>query len=861
MKKCFKCGKEYDNSFKICPQCGAPFVDPNLSGQEDVRSEIDDARREIGKLNERLNRIEYIMSLEKRESAPKKAELFKKQEVKETERKESSIQVKTDIPKEKLPETKVERKKRTFSESFEQRLGGKLFNKLGILAVVIGVALLIGHSFKYLGPVGKISIGFAFGFGMILFGHYIEKKENLSIYGKTLAAGGWAITYFTAFAAHHIPSVRLIENAFFGMLLLLCVSFVTIVDIYRYKSQVATAFSYLLVFITFMISPISWYTMAASIPVAISLVFFMYKMKWMEFGLYGMAMTYVTYLSWFKIAQKYTESAMTTEQFFMAAVFLILYWAIFVIAALLIKDSKEKPADFGMRELIFFINILVTSFIGWALLNAGFLKHLIPSLVFAASLYLGLAIVTYLMRKRFLYIISSTSSVAFAAIFLLVKYSGYSLTVHYILLTQLVLLAGIIFKEAYWRVLSFTFLIIVAAKLLLVDSFFVSNTKLFNHLSSRGLLFTFAFIVYLINHILYSRPKIKGLISGVEKNHLDVISYIYPLIYAMGTWLDLPKVLTAPCWVMLGVILLQIGVLKNNRHQRIQGYILTIGAFARLLMSNMLISGGVSIFSYRVITSLPVIIILYYCAMLLRDENTRGIFGDSEKKMVFLYPYMFFILVMFLIWYEAPKNFIAPAWGLIAVAYAIRGARAKENVYFSISSLAAISACMRALFANILRAKYLVGSENSVIYSIFTIAVLYVGNIVYLRSKGDLNGGEAKGKSKIKIFLRSSRFVYGLAATTLLTALILIKLSGVLLTIALGAEGLILFLFGFGLKEKYWRMFGLIILLFTLLKAFLVDMRQIGTLYYILSLIILGITLLFVSYMYTKHRDKIKKLI
>ena len=70
-----------------------------------------------------------------------------------------------------------------------------------------------------------------------------------------------------------------------------------------------------------------------------------------------------------------------------------------------------------------------------------------------------------------------------------------------------------------------------------------------------------------------------------------------------------------------------------------------------------------------------------------------------------------------------------------------------------------------------------------------------------------------------------------------------------------------LFLAGFGLKEKPWRIYGLIILLMTLAKIFLVDLRQLSTLYYILSLIVLGVALLFVSYIYTKHKDKIKKLI
>ena len=402
---------------------------------------------------------------------------------------------------------------------------------------------------------------------------------------------------------------------------------------------------------------------------------------------------------------------------------------------------------------------------------------------------------------------------------------------------------------------------IIIGKLLLIDSFIVKNAALSNHLSTRTLLFSFAFLVYLANHFLYSGLKSKKMIVNMEENYPNIISYSYPLIYAMGTWLDLPKVLTAPCWIILGVILLQIGISKDNHHQRIQGYILCIGSFIRLLMSNMLIVGGISVFSYRILTSVPVLLILYYCVMLLQDKKTQGMLKDSEKKMIFVFPYMVFTIIMFLVWYEAPKDLVAPIWGIIAVAYSLRGIYSKEKHYLSISSLATISAGARAMFVNLFQSKYLVGAEGNIIFPIITIGALYLGNVFYLSSKESLKEIEGKGEGKVRIFLRSSRLVYSVVATILLTTLLIVKLQGVLLTVSLGLEGMLLFLFGFGIKEKYWRMFGLVILLVTLAKAFLIDLRQLSTLYYILCLIGLGLALLFVSYIYTKHKDKIKKLI
>lgn len=872
MKICPQCRKEYDDTWGVCIKCNVPLENADTPGGATpeqiaaIREELQNVRSEVSKLNERLNLIDYSLSPAKDKTFAHKYESLWKEPSPGPAKPQKQPEPVFAKFKEDVRDI-VREPKKSMAENFEQVLGGKWFNKLGILAVVIGVALLIGYSFRYLGPVGKIAIGYAFGLGMIIFGRLIERKQDFSMYGKGLLGGGWAIAYFTTFAMHHIPAVRLVASPIAGMLLLLAVSAVAVADIYRYKSQAATGFSYLLIFLTLMISPLSFYTMAAMVPVTLSLSFFMYKMKWPVFGIYGMVMTYVTFMGWFGIAQKSGMPPMTREQFFAAWAFLLLYWAIFAITTLIIKDEGRKKdgnitglVRVGYREISHILNTLIASFNGWMLISAGFSEYVKPALILGAGLYLALTVITYIMKDRPIYIISSTFAIIYAAIHLALTFSGYKLTVSYLILAEIILFAGIILKESYWRLFSFASLAAILAKLLIIDSFVVQNSPMAGHLSTRTMLFAFAFMVYLVNHFLYKRLQEKEMLTDAEEGHACIISYGYPLIYAMGTWLDLPKVLTAPAWVILGVILLQVGVMKDNRHQRIQGYILTIGAFTRLLMSNMLVTGGISILSYRMITCVPVLLVLYYCVMLLQDEKTEAVLAGSEKKMVFVFSYMVFTIIMVLVWYEVSKALVAPVWGLIAVAYSLRGVFSKKDHYLSISSIAAVAAAMRGIFVNVVQSKYLVGAESPLIYSVATIAMLFSGNIFYLVSKSVKSGIAGSDEGGIKRFLHSSRLVYGFTATVLLTVLLAVKLTGVLLTVSLGIEGMLLLLAGFGLKDKEWRIFGLVILLMTLAKAFLVDLRQLSTLYYILSLIVLGIALLFVSYLYTKHKDKIKKL-
>jgi uncharacterized membrane protein len=61
--------------------------------------------------------------------------------------------------------------------------------------------------------------------------------------------------------------------------------------------------------------------------------------------------------------------------------------------------------------------------------------------------------------------------------------------------------------------------------------------------------------------------------------------------------------------------------------------------------------------------------------------------------------------------------------------------------------------------------------------------------------------------------------------------------------------------------QRVLRLQGLVILLICILKLFLFDLNNLETLYRILSFVALGVILLGVSWIYTRFRDQIKRLL
>src|ERR1039457_4657545 len=122
------------------------------------------------------------------------------------------------------------------SEEWEALLGGNWLNKLGVFVLVIGLALLLGYSFKHLGPWGIDAICVAIGLGMLGTGVALEGRERYRTFARGLVGGGWAALYFTVYAMQAVAAARIIFTPWAGAILLLGVATGMIVHSLRYRS-------------------------------------------------------------------------------------------------------------------------------------------------------------------------------------------------------------------------------------------------------------------------------------------------------------------------------------------------------------------------------------------------------------------------------------------------------------------------------------------------------------------------------------------------------------------------------------------------------------------------------------------------
>jgi len=149
-------------------------------------------RKEVSNLGERLTRLETS----------------ERTDIAAPQREQKPVPAPPSPPKkEKSKKPGAPDGKKIDGESLETRIGGRWLNRIGIVAVVIGVAFFIKYAFdnNWIGPTGRVVLGIVSGLGLVAWGQHLYRTYR--IYAQGLIGGGIAILYVSIFAAHDFYSL------------------------------------------------------------------------------------------------------------------------------------------------------------------------------------------------------------------------------------------------------------------------------------------------------------------------------------------------------------------------------------------------------------------------------------------------------------------------------------------------------------------------------------------------------------------------------------------------------------------------------------------------------------------------------
>jgi uncharacterized membrane protein len=279
-------------------------------------------------------------------------------------------------------------------ESLETVIGGNWLNKIGIVAIILGMAYFLKYAIdtRWIGEMGRVVLGVITGLGLLFCGEALQRKQYRA-YGITIAAGGIAILYFSIFAAFNFYSLITQLPALFLMVM---ITTSAVVMALRYDAKVIAWIGILGGFLTpVMLSTGRDNQVGLFIYIALldsGVLALAYFKEWRTLNLLAFLLTQLTFLAW--VSGFYTEAKLWRTEFF-----LTLFFLIFAVMSFLYNVVHRKASQARDLTLIF-MNGAVYFLWTYSLLQSKYFDYLGLYAVLMAAVYVALGSVAHRRSRQ-----------------------------------------------------------------------------------------------------------------------------------------------------------------------------------------------------------------------------------------------------------------------------------------------------------------------------------------------------------------------------------------------------------------------------------------------------------------------------
>lgn len=468
----------------------------------------------------------------------------------------------------------------------EEALGANWLNKIGIVILVIGVALVLAYQLRQVGPAGKVLVGSVVSVALLGSGIWLERKPGYRVLGHAGIGGGWALAFFTSYAMYHVEATRVFHSQLPDLLLMAVVVTAMVLHTLRYRSQVVTGLAFLLAFTTLAISQVTVFSLVAEVILALGLVVTVGRTQWFELEIVGIAAAYANHWWWVsKIIEPMGEDKHPFPEFFPSVAILLCYWAIFR-ASYILRHCDER------QEKVSTIAALLNSA---ALLTVIKYQSVHPEWAFWALLGLGAAelslAVLPVTRRRMAFLILATIGITLLVAALPFRFSSAALDLLWLLEAETLLLAGIIVHEVLFRRLGLIASALVPLYLLAHDAaplLSQRNAEL-SPTPDYQLAWACAFAaaVFFANSHIVAQRWAELFEHYAEHLAMYVSSFVAAALLFVGAWAAFPGTWLAVAWVVLGLALLVTGTRLKLQQLPLEAHFYFGGSFLATINTNL----------------------------------------------------------------------------------------------------------------------------------------------------------------------------------------------------------------------------------------------------------------------------------
>ncbi len=390
-------------------------------------------------------------------------------------------------------------------EEWESFVGGKLLNRVGALALIIGVAFFLQYAFErnWISETVRVLIGAATGIGLLL-GAYRTWKKGFHIFAQGLVGAGIAILYLSIYASFNYYHLVSQPVAFVLMSLITAGTFLLAL---RYNSIAVSILGWFGGFLTPIIlstgsaNEIGLFTYVALLDVGILAVLLMNE-RWFLLEPLSLLGTYILYFAWYI---KYYPSAISSgfvrsvpPELYSAIFFLFVFWLIF-FGVEFWRNLKNRLISVELRSVqsafsaCLFYLFLYSAISPYYPHLMGMITLLVGLVYFSSSMMLSMRI----DAKGIGISQNIITAILFAIVATIIEFEGYSKIIFFSGEALALILSAQLWNRRYLRMIGFglyciTFLLLLISQLDSTPNGILLSVPLFNHRTLAFLTFIFS---------------------------------------------------------------------------------------------------------------------------------------------------------------------------------------------------------------------------------------------------------------------------------------------------------------------------------------------------------------------------------
>jgi uncharacterized membrane protein len=528
----------------------------------------------------------------------------------------------------------------------------KVFSIIGILALVIGVGFFIKFAIdnEWINHITRIVLGVLFGIILVVGGLIVAKREDLKAWAETLAGGGFAIIYFSIYAAYHFPAYQAaigIPLVIDILLLTLIVVIAAAVSLLK-DSKIIISLAFLLGYVTSLLSlQYSMLTLIYALLLSIALISVSIYKKWFAMGLISVIATYGLFAIWY-------GNNMTS--FAIASVFLIIYYVVFTVQAMLLGETEKKvPIIAALNNLVFFgLYSLVLA-----------QNHVTALEVLPIALAIINIVIAVLRPQSLIKQVHAYLAIFFATMSILLAINPAYMTSVFVLEAAILFVIAVKSESQVFKVSAHIVFGIAVLKTLLYDTFFLTSFSTQNVVGSTRLISYAVTIIAFFAIAIF--VKSQSQLSKGERAFVPAIySGIATALTILITFMEFDSPYTS---IVLAILTLALCFASRGTETRL----LFQSAFVAIIL-------GIVTLTHSIWSNTSTTVVVYLIAIVTYFLIYGYLeFQDIDGKEIFSWAAI--VMAAILVAIETQDFWMSMGWSIIAIIALIVGFSFKKSYF------------------------------------------------------------------------------------------------------------------------------------------------------------------------------------